>query len=868
MLQIWRRPFTKAMVKPATGRRRTPLAPRPSLAVEQLEGRLVPSTLIPVANHRDLVFDAMRGLLDITTSSGVVQQFSVQAQQLVGGIGISRSLNGADISPDGNFLYLADPQTNGAQDVLDKLDLNSFALSKLTFNHVNGELGSWDIAFASGGKGLVSTMANGSGSVPLRQLTLSTGALTMRSDIPGGWVAQNTLIHRSADRSLLLLTEPNNGIVMTYGANTDRFLPGPAFGPALANAPAAVNRNGTLLAIEVNGQAIVMDPSFNTRITLPGLDGGVVFDPNQDVMYAVNSSTGQIIGYDTNTWAIKFQQAIGEPVTPGQAFGNGVMAISGDSRWLFLATPSGVREFSLQNPNPATHFTINSSFNGIATAGTPFSMTVIALDANNQVANGYQGTLHFSSSDPQASLPADYTFTPADAGAHTFTFALKTAGTQALSWVDVHNSNLGLYIPNITVNPGALATFRVDVSGPQAAGYAFWPMISARDAYNNIITTYTGTIHITSSDPTAILPADYTFTASDRGLHSLPVTLGTTGNQSLIAKDTQNSYLYGSATVQVLNYIPGLHFAETASASSVQAGSPFTMTIAAYDRDNQVATRYVGTIAFTGTDHGQGVVLPANYTFTAADAGVHTFSVTLVTATNLAWVDFYDSAYVTSPGGNPGGGYTSGGVSVAVTPAAASTFSVTGFPSPVTAGSAGTFTVTAEDPYGNVATGYTGTVSFASSDSRAVLPAAYTFSAGDLGTHAFSASLLTAGLQALTVVDSTTPTLTGSQTGITVNAGAASMFVISAPAAAQAGTAFSVTVTAEDAYGNVATGYTGTVHFQSTDSTASLPADYTFQSGDAGVQTFQMTLWTPGIQTLLVSDAGNNYVTGSAQVSM
>ena len=69
-------------------------------------------------------------------------------------------------------------------------------------------------------------------------------------------------------------------------------------------------------------------------------------------MYAVNSSTDQLIAYDTNTWAIKFQQAIGEPVTPGQAFGNGVMAISGDSRWLFLATPSGVREFALQNPNP------------------------------------------------------------------------------------------------------------------------------------------------------------------------------------------------------------------------------------------------------------------------------------------------------------------------------------------------------------------------------------------------------------------------------------------------------------------------------------------------------------------------------------
>ena len=37
-----------------------------------------------------------------------------------------------------------------------------------------------------------------------------------------------------------------------------------------------------------------------------------------------------------------------------------------------------------------------------------------------------------------------------------------------------------------------------------------------------------------------------------------------------------------------------------------------------------------------------------------------------------------------------------------------------------------------------------------------------------------------------------------------------------------------MTVTAVDAYGNVATGYTGTVHFTSSDGQAVLPANYTF----------------------------------------
>ena len=410
----------------------------------------------------------------------------------------------------------------------------------------------------------------------------------------------------------------------------------------------------------------------------------------------------------------------------------------------------------------------------------------------------------------------------------------------------------------------------MDATNPPAAGYVFWPTISARDAYNNVITTYTGTIHVTSSDPTAILPADYTFTTSDHGSHSLPVTLGTAGNQASTATDTQNSSVSGSTTVQVLNYIPGLHFTATASESFIPAGSPFTITVTAYDEYNQVATRYVGTIAFTSSDQGQGVALPANYTFTNADAGVHTFGVTLVTVANPAWVDFYDAAYVTTAGGNgtTGGNGTGGGVVVAVIPAAASTFSITGFPTSITAGTSGTFTITAKDPYGNVATGYTGTVSFTSSDGQAALPGAYSFTAGDGGVHTFSASLLTAGTQSLTVTDNATPALTGSQTGITVNPGAATEFVISAPAGAQAGAPFSITVTAEDAYGNVATGYTGMVHFQSTDAAASLPADYTFVSGDDGVHTFQMTFWTPGTQTLWVTDVVNNSLTASAEVSL
>src|SRR5207244_1971265 len=166
--------------------------------------------------------------------------------------------------------------------------------------------------------------------------------------------------------------------------------------------------------------------------------------------------------------------------------------------------------------------------------------------------------------------------------------------------------------------------------------------------------------------------------------------------------------------------------------------------------------------------------------------------------------------------------------SITVSPAAASTFIVAGFPSSMTAGIAGTFSVTAKDSFGNTATGYAGTVHFTSSDGQAALPANSTLTGG---TGSFSATLKTAGTQSLTATDTVTSSVMGAQTGITVNPAAASAFAVAgSPSTVTAGTAGTFTVTARDAFGNTATGYAGTVHFTSSDGQAALPASSTLAS--------------------------------------
>jgi predicted outer membrane repeat protein len=189
---------------------------------------------------------------------------------------------------------------------------------------------------------------------------------------------------------------------------------------------------------------------------------------------------------------------------------------------------------------------------------------------------------------------------------------------------------------------------------------------------------------------------------------------------------------------------------------------------------------------------------------------------------------------------------------------------VAGFPSPTTQSVAGSFTVTAMDANGNPVSGYTGTVHFVSSDPGAALPQDYTFVPNDDGIHTFSATLQTPGVQSLTATDTLNLSLTGTQSGITVNAVTASGFVVGGfPSPTTQGVAASFTVTAVDTNGNPLNGYTGTVHFTSSDPHAVLPLDYTFVSGDQGKHTFSATLQTTGTQALTATDSVTASIIGT-----
>ncbi len=72
-------------------------------------------------------------------------------------------------------------------------------------------------------------------------------------------------------------------------------------------------------------------------------------------------------------------------------------------------------------------------------ANTLFGVTVLALDASNNTVTSYSGTVHFTSSDPQALLPADSSL---NNGAGIFSASLTNPGSQTITATDTAASRI------------------------------------------------------------------------------------------------------------------------------------------------------------------------------------------------------------------------------------------------------------------------------------------------------------------------------------------------------------------------------------------------------------------------------------------
>src|SRR5580692_8625212 len=132
----------------------------------------------------------------------------------------------------------------------------------------------------------------------------------------------------------------------------------------------------------------------------------------------------------------------------------------------------------------ATHFSVSAPAS--SAAGTSFNFSVTALDASNHPVAGYTGTVHFTSADPLAALPVDYTFTATDHGTHTISGTLNTAGTQTITTTDTANAAVTGVSGPVTVSAAATTRFSTTAPPSVTGGTAFSVAVTASDAFGNI----------------------------------------------------------------------------------------------------------------------------------------------------------------------------------------------------------------------------------------------------------------------------------------------------------------------------------------------------------------------------------------------
>ncbi|MCX7943448.1 MAG: hypothetical protein N2746_02940, partial [Deltaproteobacteria bacterium] len=452
------------------------------------------------------------------------------------------------------------------------------------------------------------------------------------------------------------------------------------------------------------------------------------------------------------------------------------------------------------------------------------TLSVTARDACDNIVTSYTGTVQFSSNDPRAQLPPEYTFVPGDNGMKLFpNVQLRTPGTNFYVRVrDKSQQNITGEISPITVTLGPLSKFEVkDIKSPFEAGTTSGVTVTAKNACDNTVTNFTGTIRFSTDDthPQVQLPSDYTFLASDNGSKTFPnnaIKLITAGSRYVRVEQVGNPSINGQQSGIIVTATVLHHLNVYGLPSPFPACGTRSVTVEAKDIYENRVTNFTGTVTFSSND--PQAVLPANYTFVLSDQGIK--SIAGVSLKTLGLGRYVKAEQV----GNPS---ISGQQSdIEVAPGDAKILVVDMINSPISAGTPSNVRVTAYDQCGsgngNVAINYRGTIRFTTTDPSnhpdKKLPADYTFSQQDNGTKIFpnGVTLVTAGTQSVTATDTATPSITGTQSNIQVLPLTADQYLAyqtqpSSPQTAGVNWPQAFSVKRVDRYGNNITGDNSTV---------------------------------------------------------
>jgi len=224
----------------------------------------------------------------------------------------------------------------------------------------------------------------------------------------------------------------------------------------------------------VGGTSATFDPNGGLNTVSVTTTVGCIWEVSSNVSWiTVNSGDA---GFGTNS----VDYAVAANSGPTRT---GILTIAGQT---FTVVQNGV--------GPVTHLSVTAPLSGLV--GVPITVTVQALDANNYTVGSFTDSVHFSSTDGAAILPADSTLSN---GMAEFPVTLITPGNQTVTATDTVN-------PSITGTSGPVSiSFFVPVPGSTLSGSLAnfsWSAVSGATEYQLSVGTAPGATDIFSATST------------------------------------------------------------------------------------------------------------------------------------------------------------------------------------------------------------------------------------------------------------------------------------------------------------------------------------------------------------------------------
>ncbi len=369
-------------------------------------------------------------------------------------------------------------------------------------------------------------------------------------------------------------------------------------------------------------------------------------------------------------------------------------------------------------PTPAVSLAITVQPPSSVTVNQTFSFQVTALDGNGNADGDFNGDVTVAlASGPTSQLGGTLTV-QASGGIATFSdLTVGTVGsgyTLAVSGTGLIGATSNLF----SVNPGPAAKLLITTEpvSSVAAGTGFGFVVTAEDQYNNLATSFDGnvTISLESGPSGATLTGTTSATATNgvanvAGLILTKATLPGISYTLEVSSTTVNpatNLPITSTTTTAITVTPlaaSQFVISSQPPSSVTAGSPFGLTITAEDIYGNQATAFHGSVAVS-LSHNPGTGVLGGTLIASATSGVAQFSALQLDTTGSPYTIAASNGTLTSPPSAP----------ITVTPATATTLIVyIPPPTTMTSGSQFGLAIAALDQYGNLATGYTGSVTLA-----------------------------------------------------------------------------------------------------------------------------------------------------------